>query len=449
MHTATVAPNAPYPPSVAGYANSSAIELRWDAVAAHAGAPVTSVRLWQDGSLDSTHAPTGAAVEGLRLSQLAVDTEYRYELSALNDWGESDRSAPVVLYTAPRAPTAAFTVNQSAVGPAGSFGSVVEYSTVVAQGGPAAVNYANSTSAFVRWEEPVAQSAPVLEHNLWVRRLLAEGEAAGSDGEVGEEWSLNAVVDAPAAEGRVSGLSGGRKYAVEVTARNIGGESERLEAGELVVYTAPAAPQLTHVLSGSESIALAWAPVASHVDAPLASLQLHFHRVAAPGVEDDAEDTTVLELELDVQGADVGAELGLLDSTLYSFTLRVENFAGSQESAVLQLGTAPPKIGVLSSSNVAAYYFMITWPALENPPSDQLIDERLAVIRYSIVALDLETEAALATHALYGSNGQVLAGLRPDADYNCSVAAINGFGTGTYSDPITVRTLPGAGGGLG
>ena len=319
---------------------------------------------------------------------LAMDTFYDFSISAITQAGESQRSAITRLYTTPRAPILAHTVSGSAENDNGETSN------------SSSGHYANATSIPIHWDVPGSTGSPVVEYRLYDRLFNST-----------TEWHLNSIVSAPVTDGLLRNLSGGQQYEITVSAWNAAGEGPRM-LDSVVAFTAPGvSPPESSSPSASTSIHLNWPSVVAHSLAPLLTLELRYRNLSDVGGE-----LYLVPLGLGAQALTIR---GLLPSTLYGFSLRAMNAVGAEITEETIIGTAPDQMGpmfLLPNAMVTSYLLMISWT-----PMFGHLDTPLAVQRYAVFGND--GAQIISTHALYGSDTQVLSGLQAATDYNCTVSS--------------------------
>lgn len=377
---------------VATGANAGVVTVGWDVPAVDEGT-LTAYRVYRNGVLRSTVTTNSYLDNGA-----IPGASYVYTVDVVDDmWRTSAQSGPLLVTTAPTAPT---------IGAAS----------------------AADASATVRWSAPAGDGG-----SLVLRYDVVVIDDTSTD-PVGDVHSA----DSAATSLVVNGLTNGSRYRFQVYAVNAVGSSSPSGASNTVVpvapRTAPGSPTIGTAAGGNASATVRWTAPSATGGAAITRYDV--------AVSNASTGRQVGALRTAAATATSLVVSGLVNGTKYRFQVIAVNIVGSSPPSAASNTVTPalpvtvpgaPVIGTPTrGSTGGALTAVATWSAPASTGGSPITGYRVYALRMSSTTAGA-TILATTTSAVLGPTVRSLSLTLATGNYRFQVEAINAVGTGARS----------------
>ena len=356
---------------------------------------------------------------GVSATPSVLHYDVRYRTTNTGGWTQVDDQSGRSLDVTGLTPNTAYeaqvrAVNSEGDGPWSDSGTVTTLA-IAAPGAPDAPTFSARThSSFTAaWTAPTDTGGGTI--SSYSLRYRTGGGA----------WTTIATINALTR--RVTGLTVGASYEVQVAARNTGGLGDWSESGTVALHDVPAAPDPPSATSpqpaaGSltRSLAITWTAPLS--DRPITSYSLRYRTVGGEWTTIDSITTRSRTVS------------GLAVSTVYQMQVRAVSEAGTggwsaTGSATTYGAVAPARMGAPTLSVLGRLSLSAAWTAPANGGG-------------AITSYDLRYRTGTGGWTIITgvSTGAEISGLTQSTAYQVQVRAVNAGGPGQWSPSATATT---------
>ena len=401
VDAAATAPGKTSTPTVVS--GDGVLNVSW-AAPSDGGAPITAYQVrygnktTQGWILDDTLVGEDVESRMHELDDLMVGLTYEVQVQAMNSvgWGEWSDSASAEVNSSPGAPL----------------------NVTIASG--------NETLT-VTWSQPSTTGGLSIDKYRVRHRLLPSGSWT-------EPVEL-AVDSVPPRTHTIQGLENGNTYEVQVQAHNYVGWGRWSDAESVMLDTEPGTPENLRVLPGDRILSVTWSRPSNAVGSETLEYRVQYRKKLDPpgGVWTPST--------LDIASAKGHTIRDLTNGVTYEVQVNASNgvhTGGWSEPPVEGTPDTLPGAPEITSVEPGDEELTITWTEPQNSGS--------AITGYKIEYYAAKSDTTKTVPTGTGTSFTISAGLRNGFGYTIRVAAVNGAGTGPWSEPPVEgmpRTTPG------